>query len=135
MSNSFLELCLWAIPYGLGAGGVDASLNNYVALHYTSRHMSWLHCMWGIGASAGPYILSFVFQGGGFWNDGFLTMKFTDSQMIRLGQMASAYMGSLLMSALFGIIANHIHIAWLSIYLLAILGVMVTMYGQLMKGK
>lgn len=299
LSNSFLELCLWAIPYGLGAGGVDASLNNYVALHYTSRHMSWLHCMWGIGASAGPYILSFVLQGGGFWNDGyfiitfiqvaltiilmfslplwkkrvgtvdengkeqptkslslkevfaisgakeimvvffcycgleqtaglwassylvlfkgitietaaayasmfyigitigrffsgFLTMKFTDSQMIRFGQrivligifivllplsklvcvigfifiglgcapiypciihstpsifgadksqaiigvqMASAYMGSLLMPALFGIIANHIHIAWLSIYLLAILGVMVTMYGQLMKGK
>ena len=299
LSNSFLELCLWAIPYGLGAGGVDASLNNYVALHYTSRHMSWLHCMWGIGASAGPYILSFVLQGGGFWKDGyfiitfiqvaltiilifslplwkkrvgtfdengkeqptkalslkevfaisgakeimvvffcycgleqtaglwassylvlfkgttietaaayasmfyigitigrffsgFLTMKFTDSQMIRLGQrivligilivllplselvcvigfifiglgcapiypciihstpsifgadksqaiigvqMASAYMGSLLMPALFGIIANHIHIVWLSIYLLAILGVMITMYGQLMKGK
>ena len=52
-SHSFGMLCLWAIPYGLGAGSVDASLNNYVALHYESRHMSWLHCMWGIGASAG----------------------------------------------------------------------------------
>ena len=62
MSHSYWELCLWAIPYGLGAGCVDASLNNYVALHYASRHMSWLHCMWGIGASAGltiPQILAF----------------------------------------------------------------------------
>ena len=48
-SHSFIALCLWAIPYGLGAGSVDASLNNYVALHYESRHMSWLHCMWGVG--------------------------------------------------------------------------------------
>ena len=46
ISHSFPALCLWAIPYGLGAGSVDASLNNYVALHYASRHMSWLHCMW-----------------------------------------------------------------------------------------
>ena len=45
VSHSFWLLCLWAIPYGLGAGSVDAALNNYVALHYTSRHMSWLHCM------------------------------------------------------------------------------------------
>lgn len=50
-SNSMLALCLWAIPYGLGAGAVDAALNNYVALHYSSRQMSWLHCMWGVGAA------------------------------------------------------------------------------------
>ena len=56
-THSFWLLCLWAVPYGLGAGSVDASLNNYVALHYKSRHMSWLHCMWGIGATAGPYIM------------------------------------------------------------------------------
>ena len=297
LSNSFIELCLWAIPYGLGAGGVDASLNNYVALHYTSRHMSWLHCMWGIGASAGPYILSFILMGGGIWNDGyrtiaiiqvaltailvfslplwkervgmvgedgttqpakalslkevfaisgakeimiaffcycaleqtaglwassylvlfkgtptetaaayasmfyigitigrflsgFITMKLNDSQMIRLGQrivlvgiaivflplseivsvigfifiglgcapiypciihstpsifgedksqaiigvqMASAYMGSLSMPSLFGILANHIHVALLPVYLLAILALMVVMYERLMK--
>lgn len=53
-SHSFASLCLWAVPYGLGAGCVDASLNNYIALHYASRHMNWLHCMWGIGASAVP---------------------------------------------------------------------------------
>lgn len=70
-SNSFLALCVCAIPYGLGAGSVDTALNNYVALHYESKHMSWLHCMWGIGASAGPYIMGFVLTGGGVWNSGY----------------------------------------------------------------
>lgn len=70
-SNSFLALCLCAIPYGLGAGSVDAALNNYVALHYESKHMSWLHCMWGIGASVGPYVMGYVLTGGGVWNTGY----------------------------------------------------------------
>ena len=70
-SKSFYILCLLAIPYGLGAGSIDASLNNYVALHYSSRHMSWLHCMWGIGASTGPYILSFALTRGHSWNTGY----------------------------------------------------------------
>ena len=69
--TSFPMLCFWAIPYGLGAGGVDASLNNYVAVHYESKHMSWLHCMWGIGATAGPYIMGAVLSGGGVWNTGY----------------------------------------------------------------
>jgi fucose permease len=71
-SNAFWQLCLWAIPYGLGAGSVDASLNNYVALHYKSRHMSWLHGMWGLGASIGPYIMGAVLTGGQPWNKGYL---------------------------------------------------------------
>lgn len=71
VSSSFWMLFLWAIPYGLGAGSVDASLNNYVALHYESRHMSWLHCMWGVGASVGPYIMSFVLTNGQSWNMGY----------------------------------------------------------------
>ncbi|MBO5199053.1 MAG: MFS transporter [Lachnospiraceae bacterium] len=71
VSNSFWMLCLWAIPYGLGAGSVDASLNNYVALHYSSRHMSWLHCMWGVGASIGPYIMGWALTGGQTWNMGY----------------------------------------------------------------
>lgn len=70
--NAFWQLCLLAIPYGLGAGSVDASLNNYVALHYKSRHMSWLHGMWGIGASIGPYIMSAVLTGGEPWRNGYL---------------------------------------------------------------
>ncbi len=69
--TSLWQLCLWAIPYGLGAGSVDACLNNYVALHYASRHMSWLHCMWGIGASAGPYIMGAVLTAGGHWSRGY----------------------------------------------------------------
>ena len=71
VSSSFWMLCLWAIPYGLGAGSVDAALNNYVALHYASRHMSWLHCMWGVGATAGPYIMGFALAGGQGWNMGY----------------------------------------------------------------
>lgn len=70
-SNSFWLLCFWAIPYGLGAGSVDASLNNYVALNYASRHMSWLHCMWGVGASLGPYIMGYAMTGGQGWNSGY----------------------------------------------------------------
>lgn len=73
ISKTFWQLCLWAIPYGLGAGSVDASLNNYVALHYKSKHMSWLHCMWGVGASVGPYIMGLVITGGG-WNAGYRTI-------------------------------------------------------------
>ena len=75
-AHSFWELCLWAIPYGLGAGSVDASLNNYVALHYKSRHMSWLHCMWGIGATEGPYIMGYALTGGAGWNGGFRYVAF-----------------------------------------------------------
>lgn len=69
--NSFLPLCFLAIPYGLGAGSVDAALNNYVALHYESRHMSWLHCCWGIGASTGPYIMGYALAGGMGWHRGY----------------------------------------------------------------
>lgn len=76
ISDSFPALCLWAVPYGLGAGSVDAALNNYVALHYKSRHMSWLHCMWGIGASVGPYIMGWMLTGGFGWNMGYRTISF-----------------------------------------------------------
>ena len=69
--TEFWMLCIWAIPYGLGAGSVDASLNNYVALHYTSRHMSWLHCMWGIGAATGPYIMGWILSSGAHWSGGY----------------------------------------------------------------
>ncbi|MCI9162461.1 MAG: MFS transporter [Lachnospiraceae bacterium] len=71
VSHSYASLCLWAVPYGLGAGSVDASLNNYVALHYASRHMSWLHCMWGVGASLGPYLMGYALSAGLGWNRGY----------------------------------------------------------------
>jgi len=70
-SNSFVLLCLWAVPLGLGAGSVDAALNNYIALHYKAKHMSWLHCFWGIGASVGPIIMSFFLINKNSWNLGY----------------------------------------------------------------
>ncbi len=71
VSRSFGMLCVIALPYGLGAGAVDAALNNYVALHYKARHMSWLHCFWGVGASIGPYIMGACLTGGFSWNSGY----------------------------------------------------------------
>ena len=68
---NYWMMMLWAIPYGLGAGSIDAALNNYVALHYKSWHMSWLHCMWGVGASVGPYIMSFALTHGQNWRMGY----------------------------------------------------------------
>lgn len=72
MSRSLWQLCFWAVPYGLGAGSVDAALNNYVALHYASRHMSWLHCMWGVGTIIGPSLMSAALTGGHGWSSGYL---------------------------------------------------------------
>ncbi len=66
---SLIWMMLFAVPLGFGAGAVDAALNNFVALHYSARQMSWLHCFWGIGATAGPIILS-AFLAGGIWRSG-----------------------------------------------------------------
>ena len=76
LSNSFFALCLWAIPYGLGAGSVDAALNNFVALHRKAKHMSWLHCFWGIGATGGPYIMGLCLSRGMGWQAGYRTISF-----------------------------------------------------------
>ncbi len=70
-SRAFPLLCLWAVPYGLGAGAIDAALNNFVALHYKARHMSWLHCFWGVGAALGPYIMGACLTGGQSWQSGY----------------------------------------------------------------
>lgn len=75
VSDSFYLLCIMAIPYGLGAGVVDAALNNYVALHYSSRHMSWLHCFWGVGAAASPYIMGFCLGKGLGWSRGYFSVS------------------------------------------------------------
>lgn len=76
LSNSFFALCLWAIPYGLGAGSVDAALNNFVALHCKAKHMSWLHCFWGIGTTGGPYIMGLCLSRGMGWQAGYRTISF-----------------------------------------------------------
>lgn len=78
-SSQYWMLCLWALPYGLGAGSIDAALNNFVALHFKSRHMSWLHCMWGIGASFGPYVMSYCITKHDSWNMGYATIGIIQS--------------------------------------------------------
>ena len=75
VSDSLWMLCLWAIPYGLGAGAIDAALNNYVAIHYAARHMSWLHCMWGVGTTISPYIMSAALGGRHGWQSGYRTVS------------------------------------------------------------
>ena len=75
VSNSIPMLCLWAIPYGLGAGAIDAALNNYVAIHFAARHMSWLHCFWGLGASVSPYIMSYCISSQRGWQMGYRSVS------------------------------------------------------------
>lgn len=69
-SSNLLMLIAFAIPYGLGAGAIDAALNNYVALHYSSRHMSWLHCFWGVGTIVSPFVMSYSLTNSN-WNNGY----------------------------------------------------------------
>ena len=78
-SGTFLLLCLWAVPYGLGAGAVDAALNNYVALHYAARHMNWLHSFWGVGASISPFVMSYALTSGLGWTGGYLVVGVTQA--------------------------------------------------------
>ena len=73
-TGQFWQLCLIAIPYGLGAGAIDSALNNYVALNFGARHMSWLHCCWGIGASAGPVVMGWALAGPMSWHGGYLAI-------------------------------------------------------------
>ena len=74
-AGRFSVLCVLAVPYGLGAGAVDSALNHYVAVHYPARHMNWLHCFWGIGAAASPYIISFHLRhAAGDWQSGYRTV-------------------------------------------------------------
>lgn len=71
IAPNYWVLMAFAIPYGLGAGGVDAALNNYVAIHYESKHMSWLHAMWGLGMLTGPYVMGYALGRGQGWGWGY----------------------------------------------------------------
>lgn len=71
VSTSFPMLFLWAIPYGICGGAVDVALNNYVAVHYSSRQMSWLHACWGVGVTISPYIMSFCLGQQFGWEAGY----------------------------------------------------------------
>ena len=74
-SRAFWLLCVCAVPYGLGAGAVDASLNHYVAAHYSARHMNWLHCFWGVGTIISPYVVSLAITHSG-WQNGYRVVGF-----------------------------------------------------------
>lgn len=72
--REFWLMCTWAVPYGLGAGAIDAALNNYVALYYNSRHMSWLHCFWGVGTIISPYVMSYALVHSS-WRNGYRSVS------------------------------------------------------------
>ena len=74
-STEFWMVCVLAIPYGLGAGSVDAALNNYASLHFASKHINWLHCMWGIGSAIGPAIMGSILTSGKGWGSGYFTVS------------------------------------------------------------
>lgn len=76
LSTSFWMLCLFTVPYGFGAGAIDAALNNYIALHFSSRHMNWLHCFWGVGTIISPYIMGYCLTASAGWRGGFRAVGF-----------------------------------------------------------
>lgn len=82
LSGSALFLCIFAIPMGLGAGSVDSALNNFVAQHYEAKHMNWLHCFWGIGATSGPFIMAFWLTRSNNWNMGYITIGVIQSILV-----------------------------------------------------
>ena len=81
-SPSFIWICLLGIPLGLGAGAVDSALNNFVALHYEAKHMNWLHCFWGIGATSGPFIMSLYLLKDNGWRMGYATIGIIQSVLV-----------------------------------------------------
>ena len=82
LSGEFIYLCFLAIPLGLGAGSVDAALNNYVALHYEARHMNWLHSFWGVGAAIGPMIMAGYLAKGDPWSNGYHTVAWIQLSLV-----------------------------------------------------
>lgn len=79
---SFIWICLLAVPLGLGAGAVDSALNNFVANHYEAKHMNCLHCFWGIGATSGPFIMSFYLLKENGWRSGYATIGIIQSILV-----------------------------------------------------
>lgn len=83
-SGSFIAVCLWAVPLGLGAGSIDAALNNFVALHYKAAHMNWVHAFWGIGTIIGPLIISSVLIQSGTWNTAYRVISFLQFGLVAI---------------------------------------------------
>lgn len=75
ISTEFYQMCLWGVPYGIGAGAIDAALNNYVAVYYNSRHMNWLHSFWGVGTIVSPYVMSYALLHS-TWSNGYRMVSY-----------------------------------------------------------
>ncbi|MCR4615330.1 MAG: MFS transporter [Clostridiales bacterium] len=76
ISKDLLQICLFSIPLGLGAGAIDAGLNGYVALHYNARQINFLHCFYGVGITVSPYIISLALDKFGSWRTGYRIVSF-----------------------------------------------------------
>ena len=81
-TTNYLWLCLMAVPMGVGAGAVDAALNDFVARNYSSRHMSWLHAFWGVGATAGPLLMAWMISLSGRWQNGYRLVSFVQFGLV-----------------------------------------------------
>ena len=97
---NYAFLLLLSIPLGLGAGAVDAAINNYVALHCEPKHMNWLHCFWGVGTIISPMVMSAVLAAGMRWTVGYrgvsamqLALSVVLFSTLKLWQDASAQDG------------------------------------------
>lgn len=82
ITPSFIWICLLGIPLGLGAGSIDCALNNFVAINYEAKHMNWLHCFWGIGATTGPFIMSLYLLRQNGWRMGYATIGFIQAAIV-----------------------------------------------------
>ena len=87
-SHSFLWLCICAIPLGIGAGSIDTALNNYVALHYTSMQINFLHCFYGVGVTVSPYLMSLALSNNMNWRGGYKTVFFIQFAIVALSVMS-----------------------------------------------
>ena len=70
MCSEYWMLFIFAVPYGLGAGAIDASVNHYVANNYSGSVMNFLHCFYGVGAVISPYIMALALKYAR-WNEGY----------------------------------------------------------------
>lgn len=75
LSPTFVWLIFFSVMLGLGAGAIDTGLNHFVANHYKAHHMSWLHCFWGVGATAGPLIMAYHIANQESWRSGYFTLS------------------------------------------------------------
>lgn len=132
-SNNFYLLCLWAIPLGLGAGAVDSALNNFVALHYKAKHMSWLHCFWGVGAMTGPIIMSYCLEQGAVFQIGYRVIAIIQFTLVLILIATQPLWKKAItfMPPVFGFLASHISYFLLPFYAGGILILMFLMTEML----